>query len=308
MTDEVKEDAAPAATPLAEAEAPGAAPSSDGTLLSKAGGDDTPVAAPADWPEDWRAKFAGDDEKALKKLERYKSPKDIFAAYRALESKMSSGEVKQVLGKDATPEQIAEYRKANGIPEKADGYLESLPNGLVIGEDDKPLVQSFLDKVHGKNASPEIVSEALAWYYDAQEQMSAAQVEADKKAQAAAADELRAEWGNEYRANFNSAMNFLETAPEGVKEEILKGRGASGVALGDNPAVLKWLVHLANEANPAGFIAPASGQSQLGGIEEQIAEIQQLMRDDPKKYYAGDYNKKYEKLIAAREKMNSRVA
>src|SRR5580765_7475618 len=74
------------------------------------------------WPADWRKNIAGDDEKELAQASRYASPADIWKKARALEQRLSSGELRPVLTKDAKPEEITAYRKAHGIPEAPDKY------------------------------------------------------------------------------------------------------------------------------------------------------------------------------------------
>lgn len=87
---------------VAPAPAADAAPAASGTLLTSEPAD-KPVIAPADWPEDWRSKVAGEDAKELARLQRMGSPADVWKAYRALEAKISSGQLKQGLKPDATP-------------------------------------------------------------------------------------------------------------------------------------------------------------------------------------------------------------
>lgn len=278
-----------------------------GTLLD--GGDDKATTAPADWPDDWRAKLAGDDEKLSKRLDRFKSPKDILTAYRALEQKMSSGEVRSKLPDDATEEQIAAYRKENGVPEKAEGYLDALPDGLVVGEEDKALVSSFLETAHGKNVSPDVVNDMLSWYYGQQDEAAAAQTEADKKFAADAEDQLRAEWGGEYRANINSVKSFLSSAPEGLGDLLMGARLADGTPLGNHPDALRWLTSLANDINPAGFVSPGAGGSQAQSIEDEIAGIEKVMREDRKAYDKDEkMQARLRQLYDAQEKLGSRAA
>lgn len=256
--------------------------------LLEGGGDDKAVTTPADWPEDWRAKMAADDKEA-KLLDRYKSPKDVMKALREAQTKISSGQLKAALPDDATEEQIAAYRKDNGIPEKPDGYLEALPSGLVIGDDDKPMVESFLASAHGKNASPEVVASALEWYYQTQEDQAAAKADADKAYRQESVESLRAEWGGEYKSNLNSALNFLDTAPvadDGTpfKDMLLGARLADGTAFGDNPVALRWLADLAAEKNPAGYVSPGDGGSQVESVKAEIASIEKVMREDRAAY------------------------
>lgn len=265
-----------------------------------------------DWPDDWRDKLAKGDEKTRKRLDRFQSPGDVLRSWQELEKKLSSGDVKSKLPTEATPEQIAAYRRDNGIPEKPEGYLEKLPNGLVIGDEDKPLVAAYLEKVHGKNADPAVVADTLDWYYAQQEQAAAARAEADKAYRTKSNDELRAEWGAEYRGNLNSIMSFLDTAPQAedgtpLKSLLLGARLADGTALGDNPAALRWLARLANDANPAGFIAPGAGLSQIDGVKAEIASIEKTMREKPNVYFKDEaMQARLRQLYDAEEKLSAR--
>ncbi|MFK7944566.1 MAG: hypothetical protein AB8B85_16855, partial [Paracoccaceae bacterium] len=168
----------------------GAAP--DTKTLGDGGADDKPVAAPADWPEDWRTKLAGDDEKLQKRLDRMSSPADVLKSWRALEQKQSTGEMKATLPENATDEQVAEYREANGIPAEPKGYLDKLPDGLVIGENDEEIVNGFLDKAHGMNADPEFVGQAIDWFYGEQERRIADLDKTDGESKRDAEETLRA--------------------------------------------------------------------------------------------------------------------
>lgn len=264
------------------------------------------------WPDDWRKQFAGDDDKALKQLDRYQTPADIFKSLRAAQQKISSGEYKKAdLPKDATEEQVAEWRKEQGIPEKAEGYLENLPDGLVIGDDDKVLVEGFIGDMHAENAPPGIVHKAIDWYYRNQEQALASQQEADTAFKASAEDELRSDWGNEYRANLSSAMSLLDTMPTledgtAVKDLFMKGRLADGTPIGNHPGVLRWLVNMASESGHSGFIAPSDGASRAESVDSEISSIEKTMREKPREYYGDEkMQARYRTLLTAREKLKA---
>ena len=288
--------------------APDDAPKSE-TILEAAPDGKTPVAA--DWRDDWREELAGGDKKELKRLQRYKSMKDFHQASRASAQKLSEGPGKIGLASDASDEEVAAYRKDNGIPEKPDGYLENLPNGLVIGEDDKPLVNSFLERAHGKNADPVVVADTLDWYYDQQEEQVAEQSQSDKAYRAEGVEELRGEWGAEYKGNLNSALSFLDMAPQGdgdvsFKDNLLGARMADGTLLGDNPGALRWLAKLADDANPAGFVSPGAGMSQIDSVNDEIASIEKTMRTDRNAYDKDPkMQDRYLKLLGAQEKLSA---
>lgn len=248
-----------------------------------------PKEAVPDWPEDWRDKLAKGDDKVRKRLDRFQSPADVLKSWQSLEQKLSSGDVKSKLPDDATEEQIAAYRKDNGIPDKPEGYLDNLPNGLVIGDDDKELVASYVERVHGKNADPAVVAETLDWYYQLQEDQIAKQAEDDAAARQKFEDELRSEWGGEFRANVTAINNFLAQAPVSedgtpLKDLLWGSRMADGTPIGNHPTMLRWLARVASDANPAGFVAPGAGGSQAQSVKDEIASIEKVMREDRATY------------------------
>lgn len=304
------------ATPDPAQPAPDAPKGDDKSLLTGEPGDDP--APRSDWPDDWRQKMSGEDEKAAKLLERYNSPADVAKALREAQTRIRSGQVKEALPDDATDEQIAEWRKSNGIPEKPEGYLDALPDGLVIGEEDKDLVNEFLARSHAVNMSPEGVAEAINWYYEEQEKQVTAQIEADRAFRRNAEDELRGEWGGEYRANVNAIANFLASTPvmseDGdqqvtVGAALMDARMPDGTKAGDNPHIARFLLSMAQELNPGGTVTPGDGTSRLQSVKEEIASIEKVMSETPDKYWKDQsMQERLQQLYAAEEKLNSRAA
>jgi hypothetical protein len=70
------------------------------------------------WGDGWREHLAAGDDKARARLERFQTPTDIFKSYRALEQRVSSGELKANLPfpDKGTDEEKAAWRKDAGIP------------------------------------------------------------------------------------------------------------------------------------------------------------------------------------------------
>lgn len=266
---------APDPTKVTPAPAPAPAP---------AAGDGAPAPAPAPaaaWGDDWRERIAKGDEKRLGVFKRYNSPEALGDALIAAQQRISSGEIRQPLPANATPEQIAAYRQANGIPETPNGYLEKLPAGLIIGEDDKPLVTDFATFMHGKNLPPAAVHAGIEWYNQLAERQIAENAEAENAAKQQTEDTLRAEWGGEYRMNTNGVTNFLTAtvADDSLREQI---QGA----IATSPNFAKWVANLARQDRPDLFttIVPAGASVGGQGNEERIAEIEKLMRTNRKAY------------------------
>jgi hypothetical protein len=279
------------------------------TVLANPG--DIEVKAPADWPEDWAAKMAGGDEKEMATLSRFKSPVELAKAYREAQKKISSGQLKEdnPFPADGTDEEKAAWRKANKLPETTDGYYEGLPKGLVVGDDDKPMVDSFAEMVLGEGGSQAEFNRAISAYYKIQEQNAAAQQQFDQQQKIQAEEELRAEWGANYRPEVQAIFGMFETAPEGVKEAFLSARDGEGLALASNANVIRWLADIRQQVNPAATVVPG-GNGNAQSVTDRIAEIEKLMADRSSEYYVGPRSKElsaeYRKLIEAKEKMDSR--
>lgn len=292
---------APAAAPAAKAASPAPGPA---PAPAAAGGD-----APGYWPADWREKIAGTDAEAAKALGRYATPADVAKALRAAQIKISSGELRAVLPKNPSAEQLAEWRQSNGIPESPEKYDLDLGGGLVVGEDDKPLVDDFLKVAHQNNLTPDQTKAVLRGYYSAQEAVSTARAEEDRRIQDESEETLRGEWGTEFRGNINRVVQLLDrVAPDGLAEQFLSGRLADGTPIGSSPAALKMLLGLSLIENPAGVLVPAGG-SQSEGLDGEIAKIEKFMKTNRTAYNKDEkMQARYRDLLDAREKMKGRAA
>lgn len=284
-------------------------PAASGTLATS-DPVEKPVAAPADFPEDWRQKLAGNDEKELARLQRMGSPADVWKAYRALEAKISSGQLKAGLKPDATPEEVAQWRKDNGLPEKPEDYRPNLPNGMVPGEADMPLIGGFQKTAHELGLTPEQFNKTLSWYFAEADAAKAQQYEADTSFRSQAEDALRAEWGPAYRSEVRGIANFMEAnAPAGMADLLFNSRSSDGKLLGDHPEVLRWLSSMVRTVNPLATLVPAGSADPLKAGEARIAEIENIMRTEPDKYWKNpDVQREYGALLEARETVKGRAA
>lgn len=226
---------------------------------------------------DWRADIAGDDDKFKSTLERYADPQAFGNAHREAVQKIRSGQMRPELAEDADEEAVKEFRRNNNIPLEASGYLDNLPEGLVIGEEDKELLTDFMGALHGANADPAIAHAAIEWYNDFEERQQDAVAELDGEQSREATDELRNDWGKDYRANMNLIngllSNYMGTE---ASEQLLNGRYKDGRGFMNDTNVLKGLAELARKVND---FAPLIEQDpdQLKGLHDEIAEIEGKM-------------------------------
>lgn len=278
-----------------------------GTVLDGEDADDG-VATPGDFPADWREKMAGDDKKKMATLKRFESPKALYAAYESLRQKMATGEIKSALPDDATDEQKAEWRKANGIPEAPDKYEIKLSDGLTIGEADRPLVDDYLKAAHALNHTPAQVNANLEWYFNAVEAQKANIAEANKQARADCEDELRAEWGAEFRGNKNMIKAYIDQDAD-LSVALQSAVQSDGTALLNNPVVMRYLAKQAREEMLAGVIVGADGSAGTAGMEDRIAEIEKMMHENRDAYNKDEkIQAELRRLYDAREKLASKAA
>jgi hypothetical protein len=277
------------------------------------------------WPENWREKLAehisaGDKKlyaKELKRLERIADPAGVYGMYREAEGKLTSGGLIKKPGKDAKPEEIAEYHKAMGVPEKPEDYFKDvkLENGAVIGEADKPLVDGFAAAVHKSGATPQFVNAALNWYYQNQEEQAAAMDEADDEYRRASNRELKDEYGPAFDRKLNATGSlFAKLAPGGLDpnnqnalyNRLLGGRMADGRIIGNDPDFNRFFIALAHEVVPAETVTEGGNQSGMS-IDAEIKQIEGRMKDDRRAYYKDEAaQSRYRELITAREKIRAR--
>lgn len=244
--------------------------------------------APAAFPDDWRKQIAGEDADALKRLERFASPADVWKSFKAMEQRMSSGELKKALPTNATPEEVAAFRKDNGIPDKPDGYDTNLGNGVVWGEADKPFLDSFKARAHELNMPPGQMKDMLNWYQENQDAAKAIRDEADQRFQVQAEDAMRAAYGNDFRRNLNALGAFFTDAPAGLWDRVMTSRDEHGKIMGNDPEFLQFMIGRALTTNPLATLVPGGDNgSMVKSARQEFDGLSKLMGDKESEYWRG---------------------
>jgi len=270
---------------------------------------------PQKWPDNWRNEIAGDDEKELKQIERYASPKDVWTKARELEKRLSSGEFKRAtpFPEKGTDEEKANWRKEAGIPEAPEKYE------IPVGKDGKPVadaklpeVQNLLRAAHAANIPPAHVAATLQFLSEESARVAEQDRLEDEKDQKAADDYLRAEWGTEFRRNQNLVEGLLDGAPKGLKDVLTQTRLADGTLLKNHVDMQRFLVQLALQVNPVSTVLPGHSGDLGQGINDEIAKFEKLMGDRRSEYWKGpkaaENQQRYRDLITARERMAKKAA
>jgi hypothetical protein len=174
-----------------------------------------------------------DEVKSNETLSVFKEAKgveDVLTAYTALEGKLKGAIA--VPGENATDEERSAFRdairKATGVPETADGYKLSLPNGVPKGD---PVLERFIAASHESGLNEAQVQgimnrvvESLSEYREAQKLV--------------AKEAMQKEWGEQFDAKVALAIKGLEGSGSdaGMSNEEV---AALAEALPTNQALVK---------------------------------------------------------------------
>lgn len=238
--------------------------------------------------KDWRKDLAGDDDKFLSTLQRYNAPTDLGNAFREQKQMISANKIQAPLGEEATEEDVKIYREQNGIPLEPAGYMENLPEGLVLGDDDKEIFEDFATDMHSENVAPGIMHKVINWYNGFAERQQDAQAELDTQQSTEANDALRTDWGADYRANINLVEGLIaSTFGKEASEQLLSGRYTDGRAFLNDPDVLKGFAQLARAVNPVMEMGGDHHTAQQS-LNDEISEIEKFMRTNRSEYLADE--------------------
>lgn len=275
------------------------------------------------WPDDWREKLAehmsaGDKKaynKELNRLKRITDPSGVYGLYREMESKLTGGGLIKMPGKNASEDEVKAFRQALGWTEKPEEMLDklALADGVVLGDDDKPILNEFIASVHGATSAAEFASKATNWYFARQEAAAAAMDDADDEFRREAEAAIKDEWGPAFKRRSNAIGTVFATAPGGadVKNEnslfsrLMGGRTADGKLIGNDPDMLRWLDSIRSEINPAASVVEDGNQTGLS-IDNELQQIKNMRRTDPRRYWSGTVQTREQELLAAQLKIQER--
>lgn len=307
MSDEANAGGASAGEETAVAGAQGGAETgADGVRATETGGtlaalaEDGGVAAPADWPEDWRERLAGTDESSMALLKRIGSPGDLFKKVLAQEQTIRRGAHKAApaLPENATEEQVAEYRKVLGVPETPDGYgVKFAPE---IADDGlNAMLGNYLAFAHEQNLPPDVVKKNVAWQEQVLLQQREEQAAAAARERARVTQELRKQYGAEYRKNLALADEFLAGRP---------GLDALVKSAGPNLELVRDIIALARATAPEDVLHSGDGASGGKSLnEEKDGLVDKSIRGKLTRAEDARLNHLYE-VLAARDARLTRVA
>ena len=257
--------------------------------------------------DNWRTPFAGGDDKQATQLERFTTPADFGKAYFGLQSRVTSGDVLKPLPDDATEDDLKAFREQQGIPLEAKGYLDDLPDGLVIGEDDMPFMVDMVEKTYDLNMSKPQMHGLIKWYNEFTEGADAARHENDEKLRMETEDLFRKDWGSEYRKNTNLINALIEGQFGMDAKAFLDARTPEGAPLLADAGVLKGLINMSRQINPSGELVE-NNANVMTSMEDELDVLKKFMRDDRTAWNASpEKAERFQILVTAIAKQKERA-
>ena len=269
--------------------APGAAPADPGSTPPSDGG--------ASWRDEWSNALKLDDG-AKQRLTRFTAPHEVFNSYLNLEKKLTDSRAVRVPDANSSPEDIAAWNKARGVPDTPDGYKVDVPvpQGVELQDSDKAFLKTTTERLHKLGADPQLVAEAHRIFYEQAEQAQQTALERATAARAETETALRKEWGRDFEANVKwaeAAVQQFGVAP------VLDLRLADGSLLGDHPVIVKAMAQIGRLNSEDPYMLAAAGQGTGKSPEDRKAEIMAYRYSDPKKYASQEIQTELERINTA---------
>lgn len=228
----------------------------------------------------WTATLTDESLRSHQGLAKFKDVDSLAKSYIELDKLRNERTGVKPLTAESTPEEIAAYRTAMGIPEKADGYEVG---ELAFPEDATPTQEqmgAFRSLAHTLHLTPAQVQGILQWYsQDVSQQWNSLQE--------ARAGEVRTHMDTLTKKYGAQAPQLVQMAQEYVRrrygqaglDAFEAGPGQTS-ALGNHPIVLEMLIESARLTGHDKFIMADAA----GGLVNQ-ASAQQRYDAAAKEYY-----------------------
>ena len=296
---DVAELTAPVAAPVPEKTEAPAAPASptmvDGVDPKPA--EDTKIEQK--WRDDWREAGAGKDEAKAKWLARYGSPEAVIEAAWQANAKLKSGVLKPAaLPENANETDIANYRKAWGVPDKPEGYEVTPPEDIDFSEPEMESLNTFLSDMHANHVPKPIVQKAAESYFKIRADEEQALYEHAVESTTNQRAEIRGEYGRDFARNTSLGnAHLVKTLGEEKAQVLTSLTLANGTKLGDHPDFVRLIVADALGSADDDMLVTSEVQSQGGkSVDDQIAEIRELQFNNNAKYHEQDTQSRLMKL------------
>ena len=215
---------------------------------------------------DWKASLS-DEIRADKSLENINDIESLAKSYVHAQKLVGADKI-PVPNKFATEKDWDAVYQKLGRPETADGYKYNLPEDQKI---DQEALKGFSTQAHKLGLLPGQAEGVVKFYNEMKANELATAESTAVAAREKAMTELKTEYGQAYDQKTQKAFNLVQQHfPKGIMSMNLE----DGTKIGDNPAVIKAFVNLAEKMGEDNIVQ-ASGPNYMTPKElnKSIASI-----------------------------------
>lgn len=244
------------------------------------------------FPDNWRDRVMigveDKDGKIKEMVSKLASPSEFPRALAEHTRQMAELTERQkgmikIPGEKATPEEIAEYRKARGVAEKAEDIKVYRPEGLKETPEIKALEASFQKVAFEAGLTQTEADNVMKGYYNIETEASKAMdLQATRRAQETQ-NALKAEWGADYDANHEITVRALNHYFGKDMPAFLDLELKDGTRVGDSLAAVRGLVRMAKDWQGGAPMIDGVPADGIDLVAEQ-KKIFALMHSKPDEY------------------------
>jgi hypothetical protein len=243
-----------------------------------------------------------DVTKYAKQLERVSDMGTFLRNYANAQDKIRSGQLSSGLPENATEEQLAEWRTANDVPAAPADYNLTLPEGTVLGEEDKAILEPVLAAGHALNLSNKQASAMVGEFLKGREAeieaISAQHIQDKQTCEQALAKVWKQ---GEMEVNRNILTGWLNGIPEAVRDSFKNAVLSDGRMLMNSPEMWLFMVDQARQINPLGAVVPNSN-NPVQAVDDEIKALKARM--GTKEWYEDtEAQQRYQELLDAKGRM-----
>ncbi len=260
------------------------------------------------WKDIQKALSGGDDD-ISRMVARYRSPAAFAKAFAAQRQKIAESSKVPELAENATEEQVAEYRKAMGLPDKFDDYAVGFSEDFKGEDGDDALVKEFAQSMYDNHVPPKYAQAAIDYY---QNLMMKGEQNINENAAAVKRetyDALKAEWGKEFDANRNAIDVYLTETMGQDGRAVMNGlRLSDGSSLLDNAHLLRLLAQPARDYVGGEALVSGSMSQTAEDVAKSLNDLMALRLSDPQKYQSASVQKEVAELFERKKRLEGRGA
>lgn len=231
--------------------------------------------APADMPE-W-LKGMGQGLEDNDKLKRYKSPKELAAAYLSASKFISSDKI-NVPGKHTTDDEWTGIFRKLGVPEKVEEYEITLDEKLGFDSD---FQSEYKKMAHSLGVLPKQAQKLIEWAGQYSQTNVQKQSEAYTAKLNTGVEELKKEWGAAYNQKLARGIAAYKAVATPELNALMES-----TKLGNHAGMLRMFDAMAEKMNMEGtFRGPDNAAGTQLTPEQAKAEISKIMGDKTHAYF-----------------------